>query len=377
MISFKIKIMKLNQLFQVILLTSGLVLISCVNKKINHPPTVNNQEFSVQENSSSGSPVGQILAVDEDNDTLLTYSITHGNLNNAFDISPTNGKITVHNEDALDFETTPVFILYVEVKDSQNKSTTARITINLENVDPPTTGLLLYYPFDGTMSDISGNNNNGIDFTSDNYVAGKWSQGLDFNGTSDYIRLTNTISGANGLSFSFWVNSRGANGIQNNGAIVSKYNMSTNARCFMVSSFGSGTARNDNRLSAAFYNSGYSASYADFTKSYLEAAELTVYPDPSKWTIVNPIRLETGTWTHCIVNMTPSDIEIWLNGVMCTKKHREFSTYFDSAGEAVYIGNNIAGGDGSNNHFNGILDELRIYTRYLTSDEIKTLFKEK
>jgi hypothetical protein len=33
-------------------------------------------------------------------------------------------------------------------------------------------------------------------------------------------------------------------------------------------------------------------------------------------------------------------------------------------------------GDGSNNHFNGMPDELRIYNRGLSNDEIRTLFKE-
>ena len=107
--------------------------------------------------------------------------------------------------------------------------------------------------------------------------------------------------------------------------------------------------------------------------------KLTIYPtDPSYWTIVNPERLEIGTWTHCIVDLTDTTLEVWLNGVLCTKKQREYTSYFDSPAEPVYIGNNLAIGDGSNNHFNGILDDLRIYSRgTLTADEIRTLSKEK
>jgi len=88
------------------------------------------------------------------------------------------------------------------------------------DVSPPSSGLLLYYPFDGNTIDASGNINNAINYTSNNYVTGKWSQALDFNGTSDYLKLTNTINSDMGLSFSFWLNTRGVNGTENNGTII-------------------------------------------------------------------------------------------------------------------------------------------------------------
>jgi hypothetical protein len=145
----------------------------------------------------------------------------------------------------------------------------------------------------------------------------------------------------------------------------------------MVYSFGSAALRNDNRLSAAFYSAGTTSTYYhDMTKSYLELSELQVYPNPLLWTITNPTRLTTGHWTHCVVNVTQTAIETWINGKLCTKKSREYTSYFNSDTEPVLIGNNYDCGDGNNNHFNGILDELRIYNRALTDDEIKTLYKE-
>jgi len=246
----------------------------------------------------------------------------------------------------------------------------------VEIVVAPSDGLVLYLPFDDNVADESDNKNDCMDFTSGNFVKGKRGNALDFNGTSDYLQLTNTIYSSNGLSFSFWMKSRGTNGTENNGVIISKYNMTRQQRCFMIYSFGSGDARNDNRLSAAFYKYSYSASYHDNTKSYFEPAELTIYPtDPSYWTLSNPKRIEIGTWTHCVVNMTATTLESGLTGVLCTKKMREYSSYFDSPDEPVYIGNNPACGDGSNNHFNGVIDELRVYNRELTTAEIQTLLK--
>jgi hypothetical protein len=354
------------------ILILALVLSSCQKK--NHPPTITDQAFSIEENSEIGTAVGQVTATDEES-IVLSYKILSGNTADAFSISAIDGKIIVNNEAAIDYETTPKFTLGIEVSDGRKKSD-AKITINLTDLQITTAGLALYLPFDGNVSDLSSSGNNGTDYTSHNYVTGKRSQALDFNGTSDYIRLTNTINSQYGLSFSFWVKTRGPNGAENNGSIISKYSKINNTRCFMVYSFGSYTTRNDNRLSAAFYKYSYSSGEHDMTKSYLEAGELTVYPNPALWTITNPTRLVVGEWTHCIINLTPTSIETWINGKFCTKKSREYTSYYNSDSEPVMIGNNYDIGEGINNHFNGVLDELRIYNRGLTVKEIKTLFKE-
>jgi hypothetical protein len=349
-----------------------LILSSCQKK--NHPPAIADQVFSIEENSETGTAVGQVTATDEES-IVLYYKILRGNTADAFSISALDGKIIVNNEAAIDYETTPKFTLGIEVSDGRKRSE-AEITINLTDLQITTAGLVLYLPFDGNVNDLSSSGNNGTDYTSHYYAAGKRSQALDFNGTSDYIQLKKTVNSQYGLSFSFWVKTRGPNGAENNGSIISKYSKINNTRCFMVYSFGSYTTRNDNRLSAAFYEYGFSSGEHDMTKSYLEAGELMVYPNPALWTITNPTRLVVGEWTHCIVNLTPTSVETWINGKFCTKKSREYTTYYNSDSEPVMIGNNYDIGEGINNHFNGVLDELRIYNRGLTVKEIKTLFKE-
>jgi hypothetical protein len=350
-----------------------IALTACAKK--NNPPSVSDQIFSVDENSISGTLVGKVVASDEDG-KVVSYSIKNGNTGNAFSLSEEDGQISVNNEDAVDFETNPVFTLLVEVKDNKNKSSFANMKINLNNIEIPAAGLILYMPFDGNLSDLSTSGNSAIDYTNHSYVSGKRSQAMDFNGSTDYIQLTNTINSQNGLSFSFWIKTRGAMIGENNGSIISKYSKINDTRCFMVYSFGANDTRNDNRLSAAFYEYGFSSGIHDMTKSYLEPSDLLPYPNPGLWTITNPTRLTTGEWTHCVVNVTPTDIETWINNKFCTKKSREFILYNTSDTEPVLIGNNYDIGDGTNNHFNGSIDELRIYNRGLTTAEIKTLFKE-
>ncbi len=345
-----------------------------VNIKRDIPPSIIAQEFSIKEKSPSGSLVGQIVASDEDG-RISSFSILSGNLNNAFSISETDGKLTVNNEAVISYETNPTYTLLVKVIDNQNKSATANIKVNLIDVVPPVSGLILYYPFNGNLKDSSGNHNDGIDYTSHHYVGGKRSQALDFNGTSDYIQLSSSLNMKNGLSFSFWINTRGTNGTENNGNVISKYTMSGTERGLLINSFGYKTTKYENRIGAAYYADGGSSNY-DFVNSYMEPGELTTYPNPELWTLLNPLKLIMGYWTHCVVNVTTTKIEIWFNGILCTSKTREYTTYYNSSTEPTYIGNIYWGGEGNNNHFNGQLDEFRVYNRALTNEEIQILLKE-
>lgn len=57
------------------------ICISCEEDEdtpVNHPPKIEAQSFSVQENSASGTAVGTVKATDQDEDEL-TFSITQGN----------------------------------------------------------------------------------------------------------------------------------------------------------------------------------------------------------------------------------------------------------------------------------------------------------
>ena len=105
---------------------------------INDAPVVNNgQSFSLPENSVNSSPVGTIIANDQDVGDTLTYSITLGNINSAFTINPNNGEITVNDSNELDFETTPTYTLTIDVMDDGAPIETGSegITINLSNVN--------------------------------------------------------------------------------------------------------------------------------------------------------------------------------------------------------------------------------------------------
>ena len=110
---------------------------------VNDAPAVNDQTFSVTENSAIGTVVGMILATDVDANTTLAYAVTGGTGQAAFAVNPATGEITVANQALLDFEATPSVTLNITVSDSgaPQLSDTAVITINLTNVnEAPTAG---------------------------------------------------------------------------------------------------------------------------------------------------------------------------------------------------------------------------------------------
>ena len=109
---------------------------------INDAPVVNDQMFSVDENSANGTVVGNIFATDEDLGDILTFTEIPdlGPGSAAFDIS-SSGVITVADICFLDFERTPSFTLQVEVMDLGGLTDTATITVNLNDV-AETTGVV-------------------------------------------------------------------------------------------------------------------------------------------------------------------------------------------------------------------------------------------
>ena len=104
---------------------------------INQTPIIGNQTFSINENSSNGTPTGTVLATDPNAGQTLTYSILSGNTNGAFAINSLTGVLTVANSVALDYETTPSFVLAIKVVDNGtgNLSSQANITVSLIDVN--------------------------------------------------------------------------------------------------------------------------------------------------------------------------------------------------------------------------------------------------
>lgn len=135
---------------KIILIMGMLVLLlSCSDDDDNFinntAPLIENQTFSITNDAAIGTSVGQVIATDEDND-VLSYSITTSNDDNIFAIDSTTGIITVSG--ALNPTTT--YTLTVQVSDGLS-NTDATITINLVEITVTLPAGPLSLTLDGTL----------------------------------------------------------------------------------------------------------------------------------------------------------------------------------------------------------------------------------
>ncbi len=94
---------------------------------------IDDQEFSVLENSAGGTDVGTIVF--KQPDSIVTMTVIQGVPE--FDVDESTGKITVANGADLDYEKQNVYYIYVVVKADEAKDDTAKITINILDVEEP------------------------------------------------------------------------------------------------------------------------------------------------------------------------------------------------------------------------------------------------
>jgi hypothetical protein len=127
----------------------------------NHPPTMIDQSFEIDENSQNGTVVGTVVASDPDEGQVLEYSIVSGNTDGAFAINVSTGELSVANGAAV----TADFALVIQVQDNgtDNLSCEATITINVIPTGIESTGTnstIKVYPnpvTDDLIIEIKGN----------------------------------------------------------------------------------------------------------------------------------------------------------------------------------------------------------------------------
>ncbi len=100
----------------------------------NSPPILNDQFLpNLKEGSPLGFVVGIVAAQESDENQTLKYEIIAGNTGGAFEIDQNNGRITIANPAAIDFEVSQEFRLTVKVTDNgiPVRSDTGVVTIRI------------------------------------------------------------------------------------------------------------------------------------------------------------------------------------------------------------------------------------------------------
>ena len=207
-------------------------------------------------------------------------------------------------------------------------------------------GLVAYYPFNGNANDESGNGNhgtvNGATLTTDRL--GNANSAYSFNGSSYYIKVadSNSLDITSSISFSSWIYVYGST--NDHQVIIGKwYNNNVFEETYVLE-------LQPNGKTIQMPLNGIS------TGGYSNVASNT--------------EISFNTWVHVVGVYDSSEIRLYVNGVKTGSLITSGNLPLTSA--PLMIGAHDSTSD--RNAFNGIIDDVRIYNRALSSSEIEELY---
>jgi len=180
--------------------------------------------------------------------------------------------------------------------------------------------------------------NNGIIYEATR-IDGKFGKGLKFDGVDDYVNVSDDNSlnfGTGDFTLAAWV----------------KTNMdSTSSYTTIIAKVGS-------------------PSYYMLSVNANEKARFTVYDGTNATYIYGITNISDGVWHHiaAVRRNSTKQIELYVDGEQDATPITDISDYIDTSGDVLQIGRDRQYTD---RRFNGTIDEVRIYNRSLTQEEIQ------
>lgn len=234
----------------------------------------------------------------------------------------------------------------------------------------PLSGPAAWWPFNGNADDASGNGHDGTLHgprpTIDRF--GRLDSAYSFDGIDDYIEIPGS-SGLNldvgtGITFSFWVQ--------------------------VCSPFGPGVLmEHAGGIAGPAGDSGWSVGIVPFgdrtsSPAFLWQTTTQGRPNPGRYTYDRtPLKpsLDDRKWHHLAIVLQPTSIKFYVDGKM------EASMSVDSVDYCCYTPASplrIGAGGWDNQpapldmmkHFQGALDDIRVYDRGLSDTEVRSLYQE-
>jgi uncharacterized protein (TIGR02145 family) len=201
-------------------------------------------------------------------------------------------------------------------------------------------GLIAYYPFNGNANDESGNGNNGTvngaTLTTDRF--GNSGKAYSFDGVNDRIENSSSITNIVDISISVWAKQFSQSG----GPFVHIGKDDGNTFCDGISL---GVGNNDFLENGSNILGHYSCS------GYFNSNSI----------------ISTDQWSHIVMNKIGNILSFYINGIHI----RDIvSSNFTMPSNSIFF---AATSSGYSKLFHGSLDDIRIYNRALTQEEISYL----
>jgi len=219
-------------------------------------------------------------------------------------------------------------------------------------------GLIFYAPFSNSYSDASGNNiimsNNGAVFTQDR--DGVSNNAGQFDGDNSYVMLNqnNPLISSTNFTITSWAKMTGAGGGNNS------------QNCIFEQ-------RDDESTSAALSTILLMSSLSNNTALFLVRSSSTVNGALFQVTFNAPT---DGGWHHYAGTKCDNSINLYIDGQLVGTTAYTQTGDFTTSIDHVSIGAHHNTGGGTYGAFNGNIDELRIYNKCLTSDEIRDIYTD-
>ena len=215
-----------------------------------------------------------------------------------------------------------------------------------------TNQLINYWPFTGNANDVVGTNNgvvSGAVLTTNRF--GTSNTAYYFNGSNSIIRTVHPLQDLTNATFSFWVN---ANQTSNQETILCDSDTAPGNDCYVGFGPVGGNGTAYGFTIAANKNVAYKS--ATITNGFGAFNQRI-----------------TNTWLHFVWVMTPATQQVFVNGLQVANLSLQ-------ANDVGYHNTNfiIGGGDfysTNTGYFAGATDDVRIYKRALSTNEVSLLYQ--
>jgi hypothetical protein len=227
------------------------------------------------------------------------------------------------------------------VDDSGNLQTPgAGVTVTVSTSNT----LAAAYSFDegtgSTVADATGKGNGGTISGATWVTTGKYGKALSFNGTNSWVTVADsaTLDLANAMTLEAWVNPTTINGWE----------------CVLMKEAGTD-------LAYALYGDDNGEDAGQPRRPIVSVRQ----GNNTYWT-PGTAQLALNTWTHLAATYDGTNLKMYVNGSLASSQSRTGPINVSSG--ALRIGGDSIWGE----YFNGLIDEVRIYSRALGQAEIQT-----